>query len=95
MSARLKPAQSELVEDTLLVKPSVEAPAIRLADLKNDPTGRSSLGNVDPLGRLGRLQPLAFAPLPDHIFHWRSSRLGLAIVSRRDQRSRLSQSNIV
>jgi hypothetical protein len=58
MSARLKPTQSEFVEDTLLVKPSVE-PAIRLADLKNDATGRSSLGNVDPLGRLGR--PLAFA----------------------------------
>src|SRR5882672_3396837 len=61
MSARLKPTQSEFVEDTLLVKPSVEAAAIRLADLKNDPTGRSSLGNVDPLGRLGRLEPLAFA----------------------------------
>jgi hypothetical protein len=45
----------------LLVQPSVEAPAIRLADLKNDPTGRSSLGNLDPLGRLGRLEPLAFA----------------------------------
>jgi hypothetical protein len=61
MSARLKPTQSELVEDTLLVKASVEVPAIRLADLKNNPTGRSSLGNVDPLGRLGRLEPLAFA----------------------------------
>jgi len=61
MSARLKPTQSEFVEDTLLVKPSVEAAAIRLADLKNDPTGRSSLGNVDPLARLGRLEPLAFA----------------------------------
>src|SRR5258708_27944879 len=60
MSARLKPTQSEFVEDTLLEKPSVE-PAIRLADLKNDPTGRSSLGNVGPLGRLGRLEPLAFA----------------------------------
>jgi hypothetical protein len=45
----------------LLVQPSVEAPAIRLADLKNDPTGRSSLGNLDPLGRLGRLEPLVFA----------------------------------
>jgi hypothetical protein len=61
MSARLKPTQSELVEDTLLVKPSVEVPAIRLADLKNNPTGRSSLGYVDPLGRLARLEPLAFA----------------------------------
>ena len=61
MSARLKPTQSEFVEDTLLVKPSVEVPAIRLADLKNDPTGRSSIGNLDPLGRLGRLEPLAFA----------------------------------
>jgi hypothetical protein len=61
MSARLRPTQSELVEDMLLVQPSVEAPAIRLADLKNDPTGRSSLGNLDPLGRLGRLEPLVFA----------------------------------
>jgi hypothetical protein len=61
MNARLKPTQSAFVEDTLLVKPSVEVPAIRLADLKNDPTGRSSIGNLDPLGRLGRLEPFAFA----------------------------------
>lgn len=61
MSARLRPMQSEFFEDRLLVKPSVEVPAIRLADLKSEQTGRSSLGNVDPLGRLGRLEPLAFA----------------------------------
>ncbi len=62
MSARLKPTQSEFLdEDLSLLNPSVEAPAIRLADLKNDPSGRPSLGNLDPLGRLGRLEPLAFA----------------------------------
>jgi len=62
MSARLKPTQSEFLdEDLSLLNPSVEAPAIRLADLKNDPSGRPSLGNLDPLGRLGRLDPLAFA----------------------------------
>jgi hypothetical protein len=59
MSARLKPTQSEcLDEDLSLLNPSVGAPAIRLADLKNDPSGRPSLGNLDPLGRL---DPLAFA----------------------------------
>jgi hypothetical protein len=59
MSARLKPTQSEFLdEDLSLLNPSVEAPAIRLADLKNDPSGRPSLGNLD---RLGRLDPLAFA----------------------------------
>src|SRR5258707_14870408 len=62
MSARLKPTQSEFLdEDLSLLNPSVGAPAIRLADLKNDPSGRPSLGNLDPLGRLGRLEPLAFA----------------------------------
>jgi hypothetical protein len=64
MSARPRPTQSELLdEDSLLLNPSVEAPAIRLADLKNDefPSGRPALGNLDPLGRLGRLDPLAFA----------------------------------
>jgi hypothetical protein len=64
MSARPRPTQSELLdEESLLLNPSVEAPAIRLADLKNDefPSGRPSLGNLDPLGRLGRLEPLAFA----------------------------------
>ena len=45
------------------LNPSVEAPAIRLADLKNDqlPSGRPSLSNLDPLGSLGSLEPLAFA----------------------------------
>src|SRR5258708_1103658 len=58
MSARLKPTQSEFLdEDLSLLNPSVEAPAIRLADLKNDPSGRPSLGNLD---RLGRLEPLPF-----------------------------------
>jgi hypothetical protein len=62
MSARPKPTQSEFLdEDLSLLNPSVEAPAIRLADLKNDPSWRPSLGNLDPLGRLGRLEPLAFA----------------------------------
>ena len=63
MSAKPKPAQSEFFEDSLPVKPSAETPPIRLADLKNDqlPSGRPSLGNSDPLGSLGRLEPLAFA----------------------------------
>src|SRR5712671_1040897 len=63
MSAKPKPAQSEFFEYSLPVKPSAEPPPIRLADLKNDqlPSGRPSLGNLDPLGRLGRLDPLAFA----------------------------------
>ena len=63
MSARPKPAQSEFLDDSLPVKLSGEPAPIRLADLKNDqlPSGRLSLGNLDPLGRLGRLEPLAFA----------------------------------
>jgi len=64
MSARPRPTQSELLdEDLSFLNPSVETPAIRLADLKKDqfPSGRPSLGNLDPLGRLGRLDPLAFA----------------------------------
>ena len=63
MSARPKPAQSEFLDDSLPVKLSAEPAPIRLADLKNDqlPSGRLSLGNLDPLGRLGRLEPLAFA----------------------------------
>jgi len=62
MSARPKPTQSEFVEDALLRKPPIGAPAIRVADLKNDPlTGRPSLGGLDPLGKLGRLDPLVFA----------------------------------
>lgn len=63
MSARPKPRQSEFVDDSWLGRPSVDPPAIRLADLKNDQfrSGRPSPGNPDPLGRLGRLDPLAFA----------------------------------
>ena len=63
MSARPKPAQSEFLDDSLPVKLSGEPAPIRLADLKNDqlPSGRLSLGNLDPLGSLGRLEPLAFA----------------------------------
>ena len=59
MSARPRPMQPEFLED----KPSVEVPAIRLADVNDDrsPSARPSLGNLDPLGRLGRLDPLAFA----------------------------------
>jgi hypothetical protein len=56
--------QSEcLDEDPLSLKASAEVPAIRLADLKNDqfPSWRPSLGDLDPLGRLGRLDPLVFA----------------------------------
>jgi len=60
MSARPRPTQSEFLEDSLPLNPSVEAPAIRLADLKNDqlPSGRPSLSNLDPLGSLGRLEHL-------------------------------------
>ena len=64
MSAGPRPMQSEcLNEDPLSLKASDEASAIRLADLKNDrfPSWRTSLGDLDPLGRLGRLDPLAFA----------------------------------
>jgi hypothetical protein len=63
MSAKPKPTQSEFAEDPLPFTRSVEAPAIRLADLKNDqlPSGRPSLGNPDPLGGLGRLDPFVFA----------------------------------
>ena len=62
MNARPKPRQSEFVEDSWL-RPSVDPPAIRLADLKNDQFrgGRPSPGDPDPLGRLGRLDPPAFA----------------------------------
>src|SRR5882762_1211573 len=64
MSARPKPAQSEFLDDSLPAKLSAEPAPIRLADLKNDqlPSGRPLLSNLDPLGRLGRLEPLAFAP---------------------------------
>ena len=63
MSVMRSPAQSEFVENSLLLKRSVDPPPIRLADLKNDqfPSGRPSLGNLDPLGRLGKLDPLTFA----------------------------------
>ena len=64
MSARARPIQSEyLDEDALPPKASVEAPPIRLADLKNDqfPSWRPSLTELDPLGRLGKLDPLVFA----------------------------------
>jgi hypothetical protein len=52
-----------LDEDLSFLDPSVEAPAVRVADLKNDqfPSGRPSLASLDPRGRLGRLDPLAFA----------------------------------
>jgi hypothetical protein len=54
------PTQSEFFADPLLVKPSVEGPAIRPADPKNEqlPNRRLSLGK---LAQLGRLDPLAFA----------------------------------
>src|SRR6266852_5863147 len=63
MSARPRPAQSEFLGDPLPLQPSVEAPAIRLTDLKNDQiqSGRPSLANLDPLTSLGRLEPLTFA----------------------------------
>src|SRR5258708_5332540 len=49
--------------DPVPAKLAAEPGPIRLADLRNDqlPSGRLSLGNLDPLGRLGRLEPLAFA----------------------------------
>jgi hypothetical protein len=62
MSARPKLRQSEFVEDSRLVRPSLDPPAIRLADLKDQfRSGRPASGSPDPLGRLGRLDPLAFA----------------------------------
>jgi hypothetical protein len=63
MSVRPRPTQSEFFEDSSLLRPSVEAPAIRLVDLRNEqfPSWRHSLGNLDPLGSLGRLEPLAYA----------------------------------
>src|SRR5262249_5139311 len=58
MIARPRQAQPEFPENPLPLKPSVEAPAIRLTDLKNDqfPSGRPSRSNLDPLGGLGRLE---------------------------------------
>jgi hypothetical protein len=64
MNARPRPMQSEcLDDDPLSLKASAEVPAIRLADFKDDqfPSWRPSLGDLDPLGRLGRLDPLVFA----------------------------------
>jgi hypothetical protein len=63
MGARPRPTQSEFFEDSSLLKPSVETPAIRLLDLKNDqfPSVRHQFGNLNPLGSFGRLEPLAFA----------------------------------
>ena len=63
MNVMRSPAQSEFVENSLLLKPSVDPPPIRLADLKNDqlPSGRPSPTNLDPLGGLGKLEPLTFA----------------------------------
>src|SRR5260370_445690 len=63
MTARPRPTPSEFLKDTLPLKPSVETPAIRVADLKNDQlrSGRSSLGDIDLLGRLGKMEPLALA----------------------------------
>jgi hypothetical protein len=51
MSAMPSPAQSEFSEGSLPVKPSVEAPAIRPADLNSDrsPKRRRSLGMRAPL----------------------------------------------
>src|SRR5882757_4045471 len=51
MSSMPSPAQSEFSEGSLPVKPPVEAPAIRPADLKNDrfPKRRQSLGMRVPL----------------------------------------------
>ena len=63
MSATPRPTPCEFIADPLLLKPPIDPPAIRLADLKNDrsPSGQSSIGNIDPLALLGRLDPLAFA----------------------------------
>src|SRR6266852_3818707 len=51
MSAMPSPAHSEFSEGSLPVKPPVEAPVIRPADLKNDrsPKRRQSLGMRAPL----------------------------------------------
>src|SRR5712671_1361023 len=51
MSAMPSPAQSEFSEGSLPVRPSVEAPAIRAADLKSDRSSsrRRSLGKQAPL----------------------------------------------
>ena len=60
MSAMLSPTQSEFFADKLLVKPSVEASAIRPANRKTDqlPNWQPLL---DKLVTLGKLDPLAFA----------------------------------
>src|SRR5260370_29215785 len=62
MSVMRRPAQTEFVENSLLLKRSVDPPPIRQDDFTNDHlSGRPALGNLDPLGRLGKLAPLAFA----------------------------------
>ncbi len=63
MSPIPSPTQSEFFEDSLLLDRSVDPPRIRLADLKNDRSlsGRLSLGDLDPLALLGRLDLLTFA----------------------------------
>jgi len=64
MGAMPSPAQSKLHAGLLPVELSVEA--VRPTDLNNHP-----FPNVWPL--LGKLDPLAFAPLPDRVFRWRGS----------------------
>ena len=63
MSAKPRPTQCEFTADPLLLKRPTDPPAIRLADLKSDRfrSGGSSVGNLDPLALLGRLDPLVFA----------------------------------
>ncbi|HLK81653.1 MAG TPA: hypothetical protein VKT99_09180 [Xanthobacteraceae bacterium] len=61
MSAMPKPRQSGFLKDAWHVRPPLDQPAIRLADLKDQFRGRPSPGGPDPLGRLGRLDPLVFA----------------------------------
>jgi hypothetical protein len=64
MSARPRPTQSECLDkNPVSLSASAEVSAIRLADLKIDqyPSWRPSVDDLDPLGRLARLEPLAFA----------------------------------
>src|SRR5258708_20879315 len=63
MNARPRPTQSQFFEDSSLLKPSAEAPAIRLID-DQFPSWQPSVGKLVPLDRvskLGRLEPPAFA----------------------------------
>jgi hypothetical protein len=61
MSRIPSPNQSEFFEDSF--DQSVDAPPIRLADLKKDgfPSWRPSLNNLDPLALFSGLEPIAFA----------------------------------